>query len=78
MAKNMTRDELLEELSLAITGGILDIQPDDISFKELSKSTGVKVETIARRAERGIIPEGWEVVERRGNNGQIMKCFMKI
>lgn len=74
MAKDITYDDLLEELSKAITGGMLEIQPGDISIYELSKTTGMKAETILKRE----IPEGWEIIERRGKHGQVMKCFKKI
>lgn len=78
MGKSITRDELFDDLCKSITGDLMEIQPDDIPFCEVAKRTGVKVVTLVSRAERGEIPEGWEVVERRGVNGQTMKCYRKI
>ena len=78
MGKGMTREELFDELCNAIAGDLLEIQPDDIPFCDVAKQTGVKVVTLQSRAERGIIPAGWEVVERRGANGQTMKCYHKL
>ena len=77
MGKDITREELFNELCQAIVGNLLEIQPDDIPFRDVSRQSGVKMETLYRRAERGEIPAGWEVVERRGVNGQTMKCYRK-
>lgn len=78
MGKGITREELFDELCKAVTGDLEEIQPDDIPFCDVAKETGVKMDTLKRRAEKGMIPDGWEVVERRGSNGQTMKCFHKV
>jgi len=78
MGKGMTKEELFAELCKAVTGNLLEIQDDDIPFCDVAKQTGVKVVTLVSRADRGEIPAGFEVVERRGQNGQTMKCYHKI
>jgi hypothetical protein len=78
MGKDITRDDLFEELCKAIAGEMLPVQEGDIPLKEVSANTGVRMDTLYKRVARGDIPAGWEVVDRRGENGLSMKCFRKI
>jgi hypothetical protein len=78
MGQTVTKEDLLNELALFVSGGYSEIQPGEISFADVCKRTGTKITTLYRRTERGEIPAGFEVVERRGHNGQIMKCYRKV
>jgi hypothetical protein len=78
MAGNITRDDLFEELCKAVVGDMLPIQEGDVPLKEVSARTGVRMDTLYKRVARGDIPAGWEVVDRRGENGLSMKCFRKV
>jgi hypothetical protein len=78
MAGGITRDDLFEELCKAMVGDILPLQEGDMPLKEVSARTGVRMDTLYKRVARGAIPTGWEVVDRRGDNGLSMKCFRKM
>lgn len=78
MGQDITREELFDELCRAVTGDLIEIQPGEIPFCDVARQTGVKMDTLKRRAEKGLIPVGWEVVDRRGINGQTMKCYKKV
>lgn len=77
MAKDITREELLEELCNALTGDMLPVQPGEFPLKEIARAMGIHPSTLHRRVEDGKIPDGWEVITRRGNNGQVTQCFRK-
>jgi hypothetical protein len=78
MGKNITEDELLDELCGYILGDLEDIQPGDMPFYEVCRRTNVHMDTLKRRTAKGIIPAGYEVVDRRGHNGQTIKCYRKV
>ncbi len=77
MGQGITRDELFSELCQALTDDLLPIQPDEIPLCDVARKMGIKTATLYRRAEKGLIPAGWEVVDRRGSHGQVMKCYRK-
>jgi hypothetical protein len=77
MGKDITREELLNELCLAFQD-MKPVQDDEFPVKIVARSMGIHPATLFRRIENGQIPEGWEAVERRGNNGQKTKCLRKI
>lgn len=78
MGSDITYDDLLEELAIAVKGGYEDITPEDIPVYEVARRSGVKYDTLIRRIERGDIPDGYEVVVRRGVKGNATKCYHKI
>jgi predicted ArsR family transcriptional regulator len=77
MAEDITREELLEELRIAYSG-LMPIQPDEFTAQEIAREIGIHVTTMLKHIDSGKVPEGWEVVERKGRNGQATKCLRKI
>jgi hypothetical protein len=77
MDKNITRDELIQELCAAFQN-TPPIQDGDIPIKEASRAMGIHPTTLIHRIENGMVPKDWELVERIGNKGQKTKCLRKM
>ena len=77
MGKDITREELLNELCLAFSD-LQPIQEGEFTVKEVCRAMGVHPSTMFRHIENGKIPACWEVVDRKGKGGQRTICLRKI